>query len=72
MNKNVFKFRRLENDCYYAPGSKRSGISNILIFPVPEGSQLALPFEEEIEDMDYVRVKKWSSTEKFAGEKEAC
>ncbi len=60
MKKNVFKFRRVGKDSYYAPGDKKLGISNILIFPAAEGSQLELDFPEDFDESDYVEVKKWA------------
>lgn len=60
MKKSVFKFQKVGKDSYYAPGDKKLGISNILIFPAAEGSQLELDFLEDFDKSDYVEVKRWA------------
>ncbi len=65
MKKNVFKFRKIGKDSYYAPGDKKLGISNILIFPADGGSQLELDFPEGFDESDYVEVKRWAPGLRF-------
>ncbi len=59
MNKKVFRFRNIGKDSYYAPGDKRVGISNILIFPVKDGVQLELPFaqDDDARDPEYLHSR---------------